>query len=1072
MNVNEVMEEKKNLNQNLKKLQKVILDEKYLLDALFKSKNNDYADIKTLISEISEVKLKIRQLLHNNNDNVDKCDIEYEEKIEFLSEDNKLNKDIQKFLFFLRNNIDYILELINLMNNEKEEKININSFIEFISDNLYNKFPKENSKNTHLMLIIYKLFENDITKMDCAVSDDFISSNYFLDILLKEYLFKKESIKYLEKLLNPLVNSIEKENEERNILSLSLIDIKNDINNKIISNTQENKISSRRRKTMKENNILINNFQNINEINKAELIYFVWKNNEQFFNDLTQDKLLKRFKEEKNEEIKNIIYRKALNKNMYNLNNKKSIFSNEKYVEILSTKSFQQNLELIVKEHKSNYLFIHQKIDSFLLELIGNINLIPINIRYICKIIYLLISAKFPDLSIYLKNAFIGKFFFDKYIYPNLLFENKLLFNNKIMSFEIRKCIGEIISIISFANNCELFCNYNNIEKTVFNNYIIEIIPILDKFYNLIIDVKLPDIIEELINNKIKEIEKSKTEKRKLRKRKVENKDNININNDLYLSNIYNIIKKKKRKIKLFSKIKYICFSIKNLLYILYLIHKNKSKFENLPNYTMFNAIYQSLITKKQDIENLNSNNYKKEKFYLIYEKPKNNFNKLFRNTQKQNMNFFLQDKKNRNEDEINLNHIKYCVKMILQELNIFNISISDNEYINKEKNKNIPIYWYLKYLNDKEKLLDEKYKKNNYEKLFNELNEDELFNINFLNDHWDKLIIKNKEKINSVKKYIMKLKSQLNYMQNAFNINKAENIIFIQNIEVYMSLNFCNKKYKNENIPPITFEKNKTNKENEIKINKIEEFINIFSINSLLLSNEQKLDLYNLIISDIINGENNTKINDAILKYLSLIRKHIKSIYINITKENLKEIMNIIKDYIIGAIYKSIFPKKPIEKDLIFYNRTRELEWVTKEHFGIKNIELYQINYPEKIMNKFEKSKTLNEKINYIKCIFKYINNVANFNTGKEGDLSQEESTPFLQYIIIKCQPKRIISNINFIKNFLSEQDLMEEKGFYISQIDSAIEFIITLNHTHLDMREEDFNLNIKNAKIKNKIK
>jgi hypothetical protein len=144
----------------------------------------------------------------------------------------------------------------------------------------------------------------------------------------------------------------------------------------------------------------------------------------------------------------------------------------------------------------------------------------------------------------------------------------------------------------------------------------------------------------------------------------------------------------------------------------------------------------------------------------------------------------------------------------------------------------------------------------------------------------------------------------------------------------------------------------------------------------------------------------------------------------------------------------------------------------VTKEHFGIKNIELYQINYPEKIMNKFEKTKTLNEKINYIKCIFKYINNVANFNTGKEGDLSQEESTPFLQYIIIKCQPKRIISNINFIKNFLSEQDLMEEKGFYISQIDSAIEFIITLNHTHLDMREEDFNLNIKNAKIKNKIK
>ena len=191
-----------------------------------------------------------------------------------------------------------------------------------------------------------------------------------------------------------------------------------------------------------------------------------------------------------------------------------------------------------------------------------------------------------------------------------------------------------------------------------------------------------------------------------------------------------------------------------------------------------------------------------------------------------------------------------------------------------------------------------------------------------------------------------------------------------------------------------------------------------------------------------------------------------------NLTKERIKEILYIIKDYIIGAIYKSLFPKQPIEKDIIFYNRTLELDWVSQENFGIKNIELYQINYPENIMNKFERAKTIKEKINYIKLIFKYINNVSKFSTGKEDDLSQDEATPFLQYILIKCQPKRIISNINYIKNFLSEQDLMEEKGFFILQIDSAIEFILSMNHTHLDMNEEEFNENIKNSKIKNKIK
>ena len=1063
-------------NKKWKGLQNIILEEKYLLDALFKSRNNDYADIKTLITDISEVKLKIRQLRNKNDNDKNGNDIEYDEKIEFLNDDNKLNKDIKKFLFFMRNNIDYISELIKLINNEQieKDKIEVDSLIELILDNLYNKFPEENSKNNHLMVIIYKLLEDEISKMDCAISDDFISSNYFLDKLLNEYLLKKEPIKYLEKLLCPLVNSIEKENEERNILSLSLIEIQNDINNKFISNIQENDINLKRAKSLKVNttSILFNNLPNIKEVNKTELIYYIWKNQEQFFNDLTHDELLKRYNEEDNNEIKNIIYKNALNRNMYHLNNKKSIFSNDKLIEVLCTKSFDQNLELIVKEYKSNYLFIHQKIDSFLLELLGNVNLIPINIRYICKIIYLLISAKFPDLPKYLKNAFIGKFFFDKYIYPNLLFENKLLFNNNIMKFQIKKCIGEIISILSFANNCELFDNYNNIEKTVFNNYLLEIIPILDKFYNLIMDVKLPDIIEELINFKIKNIQTNKTEKKSFRKKKVENINNIiNSKNDLFISDI---IKKKKtkRKFNLTSKFKYICFSVRNLLYILSLIDKNKNKFENLPNKDICSTIFQSLINKKQDIEILNSNNDKKEKFYLIYEKPKNNFIKLFRNTKRQNINFFLKTKNSLNE--MNLRHIKYCLKNILQEINIFDISYINNsdDNICKKKNEIIPLNWYRKYLKDNIKLLDEKYLKNNKEELFNELYEDELYNINLLNEYWDLLIMKDKDKINAEDNNIKKLKSKLNYMENAYNINLAENIIFVQNIEVYMTLNICNKKNKNENIPPITIELNKENEENEIKIDKIEEFINLFSINSSLISNEQKFELYNLILSEIINGENNSTFNQVLLKYLSLIRKHIKENIMNLTKERIKEILYIIKDYIIGAIYKSLFPKQPIEKDIIFYNRTLELDWVSQENFGIKNIELYQINYPENIMNKFERAKTIKEKINYIKLIFKYINNVSKFSTGKEDDLSQDEATPFLQYILIKCQPKRIISNINYIKNFLSEQDLMEEKGFFILQIDSAIEFILSMNHTHLDMNEEEFNENIKNSKIKNKIK
>ena len=78
--------------------------------------------------------------------------------------------------------------------------------------------------------------------------------------------------------------------------------------------------------------------------------------------------------------------------------------------------------------YKKNYLFIHQKIDMFLLGLINDIKKIPDNIRYICKTIYILISKQFPDLPKYIKNSFIGTYFFEYFVFPGLVMENKLIF--------------------------------------------------------------------------------------------------------------------------------------------------------------------------------------------------------------------------------------------------------------------------------------------------------------------------------------------------------------------------------------------------------------------------------------------------------------------------------------------------------------------------------------------------------------------------------------------------------------------------------------------------------------------
>ena len=60
-------------------------------------------------------------------------------------------------------------------------------------------------------------------------------------------------------------------------------------------------------------------------------------------------------------------------------------------------------------------------------------------------------------------------------------------------------CIKCIISVISNANMCKLFDIYNDVEKTMFNYYLLEIIPILNKFYDKLVSMTLPTQLNDFI---------------------------------------------------------------------------------------------------------------------------------------------------------------------------------------------------------------------------------------------------------------------------------------------------------------------------------------------------------------------------------------------------------------------------------------------------------------------------------------------------------------------------------------------------------------------------------------------
>jgi hypothetical protein len=814
-------------------------------------------------------------------------------------------------------------------------------------------------------------------------------------------------------------------------------------------------------------------------------------------------------KEEKNiynKELYILQYERSFNFS----NGDKNIFSNNKFFESLNNDCFNDNIEAIMNKYKKNYLFIHQKIDMFLLGLINDIKIIPINIRYICKIIYILISKKFPNLPKYLKNSFIGSFFFDHFIFPGLVMENSLAFENKIISFEAKKCLGEIICLLSHANKCLLFNNNDDIEKSIYNNYLLQIIPILDKFYNGLIDIKLPKIFDKLINLKLKELGlKSHKHRKKLSIIKTPVNEFDNINNNLFNNNIvYQLIKenknskKKKKKFNIENSLwnlQFICFSINDLLYILSLINRNQNMFINLPKNECFYDIFRSILSHKCNLEAIIKENNNQQIFYIVYKEPINNLLENLKNYKNKNYKIFS-DKVKNNSKELSLNVIKYSIKMLLKELDIINIrrhsfpnipfshqkffkciyrlsleafQFTDNSIMENCKNNNrIPTCLYGRYLIDNLNNLEKKYLNDDYHELYNEIYNEELFNLNQLRQYWDIIITGNDEKIKSANNIINKLKKNIEYRQNSITIDKTEQIIFLTKLEVYVRVDVKNRSEAN---PPIIIEEvqtdQKKNGEQGTLINNIEEFINIFSENSLITDSSLKIKPYDLLFIDIIDGKNENQINESIINYLSIIKNKLKGIYPDMKEKEKNKIIEKIKNYIIKSIYKLVFPKASLKEDTSFYQKTQLLDWITPENLNIKNIDFAQLTFAESLIKKFEDSGCVDEKINCINKIQAYISNIFKFNTGKNVEVGQDELTPVLQYLIIKIQPRRIISNINYIKCFLSEGDSISHKGFLLSQIETSVSFIQAIQYKHLNVSENVFNTNVEKSKKRNNI-
>ena len=1170
--INEILSEKNEMSEQEKisekilgkwvSLQKIIKEEITLEEMIITRYKEDFEKFKNFYNEYFESKLFFR----TNFEDMKNSKIK---ELDDIKPKNVLDKEgaqhilidtyepIKNLLFIFRTNYEYVTRLISLID-EKDEEEKVESLVELFCNQFYDNIFIPNPEQKELLLLIFLLIKNEIENMNNASLDDFLDDNKFLGKFISSYLRRQEMNIYLSLLLTPLINSIE--NVDKECIDISLISIQkyifkkekgkikfnniNDLTNKKrLFNYKENLYN----KIPKSNLIFKKNYEldiekeeEENRVNKVidefelsdvNLPKIILKNMDIKEIKINENNTLEIKKEEYNKEYENEL---DINKLIDIMNNTKDdnfkeyiltliekayldkdMFTNNGLINYFEENYNAQSKNLIVGKFKRNFLFTQKKVEYFLQSIIDKISTIPYTIRCICKIIFFLMRKKFGDLPKYYINSFIGKFFFEKYIFPVMSLKYKNILNNRIFSNKNIKFINTIINVIEKAYKGELFQTQVDTEKTIFNYYLIEIFPIINTFFEKLIDLELPKVIEKALNetefnknnsildeifnnNKKEENKKIIAEKRELNNKDENIEQNSSHNYDYFSENPDEILH-----------LQSICFSLNDILFIITLISKNLEIFSDLPKYSFFSKTFKHIKSKAYKIDDLIEREPEITRYFVLFKEEKiPQLEKLVSKKKKEESSFMVE---NQNLDLI-CKRVKLSIKTVLKGLNLLNNkdfshligAVSNEKFFsalqntlddleNFSENMNqIPLKWYGLYLRNNKKRINEAYQKNDYEKLYEEMFQEESNILEELKKFSRILITRNGMNLGCGEKILEQMNIGINHMKQAKKIVKIEKFVNTEIIEVCIQ---SSKEIENNQISSGNRDythiiildakecpHSKASLSNLLKYNKK---IHCYYIKDMIkfILKENWLDEADITEIEELNIQNRNKlIYKALISYMKFVTQKIRNPVINKNifiqeKNNIsakekekyyKEISRKISDYILKKIYRYVYPKNPIGFDDKFYNTTRCLDWITPELLNIKKEYINQLGFAELCLKRMEEAISVNDKLEYINNAIDTVICTVKFSGEEEINISNEEMIRIFMYILIKAQLKRINSNINYIKCFAEDEVISEKKEGLFNLMDNGVINILKINSNYLKMDSEEFKKKFEEARVR----
>ena len=408
---------------------------------------------------------------------------------------------------FLNGLWNYPETIFNILINSNYSIVK-SSLASFIVNNFYCNHLSGNYIENNLLYVITMMLKDEIDKLENINQVNKFLENTKCGLLLEELQNMPDIQIYFKKVIFKTIEKMERSYSFKTI-NFNISKILNQINK--LKESEEKKVGKKNidinqiYKTIVDHKILN---QSINYSIEESDDMTINKNDKIFMNKYFTPLNIKEF-ENRAEKVKgennNYLYKYYMNLiNNIKLNNQQDLYSNIILMNnILDTKLPKYILPI----YKNDFLETINFINQLLEDLMKYISLLPNSIKYICKIIYILIKNKFKEASKMQINSFISKFLIEKLLIPIISFPNyQALINDFVISGNTFKNIKTINFILKKLFSGNLF--HNNLKEcyyTPFNWFFMDKIENILYFFEKVINVNIPNFIEKYINNELPE---------------------------------------------------------------------------------------------------------------------------------------------------------------------------------------------------------------------------------------------------------------------------------------------------------------------------------------------------------------------------------------------------------------------------------------------------------------------------------------------------------------------------------------------------------------------------------------